>query len=302
MIIPRSSYYVIAVCLLGTGLGGCATTTAMEKTHATIEKPIKVLIAQSPMRINPARLQKVFAPSSNRNLSISDEPIAKGVSHAQEFASEAMASSLAKQPNVIVVIPPASEQHYIDEMRDKHLAPTISQEVADGIIRTTGADALLKFQITDYGLTPRAWRTGYITFEVTSTLALAGVIAYAGSTVAKAAAGTYLVQEGIEETAESYAGFWALDVECRPVRIEAELVRLNPVKMVWSTSDTGLSDIRLSRLTSKVSPSELNNQLNQSIEYAVKDVVASLADTLGDFRAMDRNRTQIHPVGFHQAH
>jgi len=274
----------------------------MEKAHATIEKPIKVLITQSPMTINPARLQKVFAPNVNRNLSISDEPIAKGVSHAQEFASEAMASSLAKQPNVIVVTPPASEQHYIDKLLDEPIASAISQEVADGIATTTGADALLRFQITDYGLTPRAWRTGYITFEVTSTLAVAGFIAYAGSTVAKAAAGTYLVQEGIEETAESYAGFWALDVECRPVRIEAELVRLNPVKMLWSTSDTGLSDIKLSRLTSKVSPGELNNQLTQSTEYAVEDVMASLADTLGDFRAMDKTRAQIHPAGFYQAH
>jgi len=274
----------------------------MEKAHATIEEPIKVLITQSPMNINPARLQKVFAPNVDRNLSISDEPIAQGVRHAQEFVSEAMASSLAKQPNVIVVTPPAYEQHYIDALSDEPIASAISQEVADGIAATTGADALLRFQITDYGLTPRAWRTGYITFEVTSTLAMAGFIAYAGSTVAKAAAGTYLVQEGIEETAESYAGFWALDVECRPVRIEAELFRLTPVKMLWSTSDTGLSDIKLSRLTSKVSPSELNSQLTQSTEHAVKDVMASLADTLGDFRATDEASDRIHITGFDQAH
>ena len=254
------------------------------------------------MTIDPGRLQKVFAPNIKRNLSVSEEPIEKGVSHAQKFASDAMATALSKQPDVIVVTPPEYEQRYFDEMRNQSLATTISQGAADSITRTTRADALLKFQITDYGLTPQAWRTGYITFEVTSTLAFAGIIAYAGSTVAKAAAGTYLVQEGIEETAESYAGFWALDVECRPVRIEAELVRLNPVKMVWSTSDTGLADVKLSHLTSKVSPSELNNQLNQSTEYAIKEIVSTLSDSLENFSTAGKNRAQIHPVGFHKGH
>jgi len=254
------------------------------------------------MRIDPGRLQKVFAPNINRSLSVSEEPIAKGVSHAQKFATDEMAAALAKQPDINVVPPPYYEKRYFDELRNQPLATTISQGAADSITRTTGADALLKFQITDYGLTPKAWRTGYITFEVTSTLAFAGIIAYAGTTIAKAAAGTYLVQEGIEETAESYAGFWALDVECRPVRIEAELVRLNPVKIEWATNDTGLSDIKLSRLTSKISPSELINQLNQSTEYAVKDIVSSLSDSLENFSTAGKNRAQFHPVGFHNPH
>ena len=225
-----------------------------------------------------------------RDLSVADEPIAQGVQHAQKFVSEAMASALAKQSDVDVVTPPASEQRYIEKMRNKPLATTISQEEADSITRTTGADALLKYKITDYGLTPRSWRAGYITFEVTSTLAIAGVIAYAGSTVAKTAAGAYLVQEGAEETAESYAGFWALDVECRPVRIEAELINLHPISMVWSTNDTGLADVRLSRLIRKVGPSEVDNQLNQATTYAVKDVVAALSNSLEDIRAVRRGR------------
>jgi hypothetical protein len=88
-------------------------------------------------------------------------------------------------------------------------------------------------------LTPKSRRKGYIAFEVTSTLAIARAIAYSGSAAAKAttaAAGTYLAQETAEETAESYAGFWALDVESRPVRIEAALVRPEPVATVWEIS------------------------------------------------------------------
>jgi len=236
------------------------------------------------MNIDPGRLQTVFAPNIKSDLSVTDEPIAQGVNHAQKIVSEAMAAALAKIPDVIVVGPPASEQRYFEEMRNKPLATTISQGEADSIAGTTGADALLKYKITDYGLTPRAWRTGYITFEVTSTLALAGVIAYAGSAAAKAAAGAYLVQEGAEETAETYAGFWALDVECRPVRIEAALISLNPVTPVWHTSDTGLSDVRFSRLTRKVDSAEKVSQLDQATDYAVKDIISKLSNSLNNIK------------------
>ena len=142
------------------------------------------------------------------------------------------------------------------------------------------ADALLRYRITDYGLTPRSWRTAWITFEVTSTLAIAAVIAYSSSTVAKGAAGAYLVQEAVEETAETYAGFWVLDVICRPVRIEAQLIRLNPVGMVWQSSDTGLSDLKLSRITRKVEPSERDRQLDQATNHAVDHVASNLYDAL----------------------
>lgn len=290
MPVSRGSSYVISVCLLGAGLGGCATTPPMEKTGEPMRRPIKLLVMQSPMTIDPGRLQKVFAPNIKRTLSAADEPIAQGVHHAQQFVSEAMASALAKRSDIVVETPPAFEQQYIEETRNQPLATTMSQDNADSITRATGADALLKFKITDYGLTPQAWRAGYITFEVTSTLAIAGVIAYAGSTVAKAAAGAYLAQEGIEETAESYAGFWALDVECRPVRIEAELIKLHPVSMVWSTNDTGLSDVKLSRLIRKVGPGEVDNQLNQATKYAVKDIVADLSNSLEDIRAAPSGR------------
>ena len=134
-----------------------------------------------------------------------------------------------------------------------------------------------KFGISDYGLTPKSWRDGYITFEITSTLAIAGAIAYTGSAAARAAAGAYLVQEGIEESAESYAGFWALDVVSRPVRIEAQFVRLNPVTTVWEDSDTGLADVKLSRLTRKVGSAEQNNQLDQSTDFAVNGLVSRLS-------------------------
>jgi len=256
----------------------------MPLAQARLKAPIKVLVMQSPVTIDPGRLQKVLAPDIKPELSVSEEPISQGVKHAQEYALAEMESALTKQTNFVVVAPPKAEQKFVSKIQRHDFATAISQEEADRIQTTTGADALLRFDITDYGLTPKSWRKGYITFEVTTTLAIAGVIAYTGSAVAKAAAGAYLAQETVEETAEAYAGFWGLDVVCRPVRIEAELIGLNPVTIVWKTSDTGLSDIKLSRLTRKVGSDEQDRQLNQATDDAVKDIVTALSGALKDVR------------------
>jgi len=183
---------------------------------------------------------------------------------------------------VVVETPSAGTKPLIGELQRKSFAVGISQQEADRIRTATGADAILRFRITDYGLTPKAWRDGYIAFEVSSTLAIAGAIAYAGTTAAKAAAGAYLAQETVEETAEVYAGFRALDTVSRPVRIEAELVRLQPVATVWKSTDTGLSDTRLSRIFGKVAPKERNRQLEQATKHAVRSLMSDFAGVLGN--------------------
>lgn len=272
--------YLLLTSLLQIGLSGCAATNGELLAHPDIRLPISILVIPSPMTIDRDRLQKVLAPDSKSELSTSDVPISTGVNHAQEYALTAMKSVLSRQPGFVVLASPAEEMLLINDIRGRDFETPISQEEANRIRMTTGADALLRYRITDYGLTPRSWRTAWITFEVTSTLAIAAVIAYSSSTLAKGAAGAYLVQEAIEETAETYAGFWALDVICRPVRIEAMLIRLNPVGTVWKTSDTGLSDVRLSRLTRTIKPAERDKQLDQATNHAVDHVAANLYGAL----------------------
>ena len=283
--ISQRGLYIALLCVFGIGLGGCATTRNVRLAEANIKLPIKILVMQSPNSIDPNKLQKVLAPDVKTELSVSDEPIAHGVKHAEEYASTVMDSALTKQPGLIVVSPPADEKQFINTVQGRDFETAISQAEANHIQTITGADALLRFDITDYGLTPRSWRTGYITFEVTTTLALAAIIAYSGSTVAKAAAGAYLVQETVEETAETYAGFWALDKVCRPVRIEAKLIRLNPVATVWSYSDTGLSDVRFSRLTRKIGSAERARQMDEATDYAVTDIVSELSNLLKSIKS-----------------
>lgn len=242
--------------------------------------PIKTLVMESPMLIEPERLKAVFVPDIKQESAASAVLVTEGEKHAEEYALASMKDALGKQTELDVIDPPEVASPTYDKIRDGKFSNPITQDEAYWLRATTGADAILRFGVTDYGLTPKSWRNGYITFEVTSTLAVAGVIAYAGTAAAKAAAGAYLVQEGVEETAESYAGFWGLDVVSRPVRIEAELVSLNPVETIWKYSDTGLSDVSLSRLTRKVDSKERNSQLDQSTHYAVSDVVSELSVAL----------------------
>jgi hypothetical protein len=264
----RPAFYWLTAVLLSA----CATgrdVVGFEEQPGNA--PLKLIVVESPMSVGAARLQPVLAPPAKPGSSAAVARIARGEAHAQEFALAAMDAALKKRIGLEVVDPPKQEIAGVDFERP------LTQAEADRLRAATGADALLKFRITDYGLTPEAWRTGYIAFEAASTLALAGLIAYHGTAAAKAAAGAYLTQETIEETAEYYAGLGALDVVWRPVRMQAKLERLHPLTTIWSESDTGLSDTRLSRVFGKVSSAERDGQLDQATRRAVDDLVSNLS-------------------------
>lgn len=268
-------------CIAAISLAGCATAPDIKQLgQSPLNVPVKTLVIESPMVIDQDRLHSVLAPDTRAGSQASNALISSGEQHAQEYALTAIQSDLENQASLEVVAPAAKDHALVDKIREENQASAMTQDEADRLRAATGADALLRFGITDYGLTPKTWRSGYITFEVTSTLALAALIASPGTAVAKAAAGTYLTEEAVEETAEGYAGFWALDVVYRPVRIEAELIRLNPVGTVWEYDDTGLSGRKLARLTSKVSPAERDRQLDQATDDAVKDIVSTLASAM----------------------
>ena len=258
---------------------GCAANKNMLRfEQAHMNGPIRTLVMESPVSIDKGRLQAVFTPDKIKPGSPESQTlISQGEQHAREYALASMNDALLKQPMLDIINPSSGQSTITSDIGEMNFDSPITQEQADRLRTATGADALFRFGISDYGLTPKSWRDGYITFEITSTLAIAGAIAYTGSAAARAAAGAYLVQEGIEESAESYAGFWALDVVSRPVRIEAQLVRLNPVTTVWEDSDTGLADVKLSRLTRKVGSAEQNNQLDQSTDFAVNGLVSRLS-------------------------
>ena len=101
------------------------------------------------------------------------------------------------------------------------------------------ADAYLRLRVTDYGQTPARWKTADITFEVVSTLAIGGLLYIHKAT--RPLAGVYLLQEGIEEYSEGYAGWWLFNRLSRPVRVEADLVDGRSGAVLWQDADTGLA-------------------------------------------------------------
>jgi hypothetical protein len=251
--------------LAAAAAGGCAS---MQPTGsypgAALARPHRIVVVELPMLKDETRLHEQFAPKLPADSAESRQAIDDAVREAEARALVAMRSALARQPGITV---------------------------ADGE-STSGGNELLRFRITDYGTTPKAWRSGYIAFEVTSTLAIAA-IAYSYPAT-RAIAGVYLVEEGIEETVEGYAGFWALDEMTRPVRVEAELFSLETGAALWKDGATGFSDVVPGRLVRKVNAVEQDAQRARSIDEAAgkiaADVVQELAreDTAG---ARGRSRT-----------
>lgn len=267
---------IILLSALVFSLGGCTSTTglmALAQTHPS--SPIKMIVLQTPMTVEHDRLKAVFGKKLPENTPLPETVIQEQENKAQERARATINHALASQ-QPFVVVPTPTDNPIIHTLEDQDFDAPMTQDDADRIALDTGSDAILKYRITDYGLTPVAWRKAYVTFEITSTLAIAGSIALIGTKAARTAGAVYIAEEGTEELAEGYAGFWAFNEVCRPVRIEAELIRLKPVKIIWKTADTGTSDIRLSRIFRKINSKELDDQLMQSTDHAASTVVKRL--------------------------
>ena len=252
---------------------GCSSIPSNDAPHSSLASPRKVVLVEMPMRRDDRILRSEFAPSSPADSAQSRQAIADAVNEAQGLALSDMQKALEQQPGLTV----EAGDNVAQAVAQLDLANPdvpITRETARRLHVMTDADDLVRFRVTDYGVTPKAWRNVYIGFEVTSTLAIAGV-AYAYPAT-RALAGAYLVQEGVEETAEGYAGFWALNEVGRPVRVEGELTFLGDGNEAWKGASTGFSDIHLARIVRKVSPEEQDAQRQRATKDAVDNVAANI--------------------------
>lgn len=224
-----------------------------------------------------ARLREQFAGESPGDAPGARQALDGAVRRAETLALAAMRRALERHAGVLVDERETTARAVADlDLGNPELA--VSPELARRLRSASGDDDLLRFRITDYGITPKAWLGAYVTFEVVSTLAIFG-IAYAYPKT-RAIAGVYLVEETAEELLEGYAGFWALNEVCRPVRIEAEWVSLHSGAVVWKGSATGLSDIRPGRLVRKVSAAEADAQRLRATDRAATKLAAQIAEAL----------------------
>lgn len=135
------------------------------------------------------------------------------------------------------------------------------------------ADAYLRIQVTDYGQTPKSWKSAYVTFEVVSTLAIGGLLYVHSST--RPVAALYLVQEGVEEYSEGYAGWWLLNRLSRPVRVDADLIDGRTGAVLWRADATGMARWRWAHLW-HMDDTARDDLLNISLDRAVTGLVTDV--------------------------
>lgn len=267
---------VLAIAIISLALGGCAT--APKPDPHFLARPFTVRLAQVPIADKDA-IRSVVAPDRPKDDQEAAMKTNLAIESAQYQALADMRAALTAFPDLQVgsapLTLPAELSGFPILGRDQPLSP----DVLTRLRATCDADALLRFGISDYGLTPKAWRSGVITFEVVSTLGIAA-IAYARPAT-RAIAGVYLAQETVEETIEAYSGFWALNEVYRPVRVEAEMIDLRTGRRAWADSETGFSDRRLSRIYTTVTSEERKTQLSEALHEAITKVVHDFQQSAG---------------------
>ncbi|HQQ64460.1 MAG TPA: hypothetical protein PLF22_12940 [Pseudomonadales bacterium] len=254
-------------------LGGCATSNKPDSQ--LLDPPITVSLIQIPLRDHDA-VRSVVAGDHLKITQKADDETAKAIvsAHAQVLAETTRA--LADLPGWRVNSIPLELPDPLLALPIQNRKQPLDPDMLKSLQMKSGSDMLLRIGISDYGATPKTWRSGVITFEVVTTLGIAAIAYVRPAT--RAIAGAYLVQEAVEETAEAYSGFWALDQVYRPVRVEAELIDLRTGSTVWADSATGFSDRRLMRMFTAVTDEERQTQLRTALHDAIRKVMERFQD------------------------
>ena len=268
---------LVATILCTLLLDGCATSTVQVIAREPTAHPPQVVLIESSSDVDLPALRNVFSPDMPKDSEETIKLVKSGMTEAEIRAMAEMKNALT---NIgMTVINSEAVTRRVNELEINRMHKKLSLDQAHELHLVSGADNLLRFRITDYGLTPKAWRNWVIGFEVVSTVGIAA-IAYTTPEL-RPLAGVYLVTEAVEETAEAYTGFWALDKLSRPVRIEAEMFDLHTGEMLWADNNTGLARVHLIRLATHIDAATRNAQLedatHESVEKLMGQMVKSLA-------------------------
>ena len=268
---------LVATILCTLLLDGCATSTVQVIAREPTAHPPQVVLIESSSDVDLPALRNVFSPDMPKDSEETIKLVKSGMTEAEIRAMAEMKNALT---NIgMTVINSEAVTRRVNELEINRMHKKLSPDQSHELHLVSGADNLLRFRITDYGLTPKAWRNWVIGFEVVSTVGIAA-IAYTTPEL-RPLAGVYLVTEAVEETAEAYTGFWALDKLSQPVRIEAEMFDLRTGEMLWADSNTGLARVHLIRLATHIDAATRNAQLedatHESVEKLMGQMVKSLA-------------------------
>jgi hypothetical protein len=229
--------------------------------------PLRIIVVQTPAGVPTASLHRVFHDSAGAH----DDAATQ-----RQSITDAVTASLVRTLDGAGLTPAGTVRLDTSTAADD-IGRGLDADTLAALQTAQPADAFLRVTVSDYGETPVRWKAAYVTFEVVTTLAIAGALLV--HRVTRPLAGIYLVQEGAEEFGEGYAGFWLLNRLSRPVRISADLVDATSGKDVWQGKATGLSRWRWRELRHQDATSR-EALLQSSTRKAVGKLVHSLQKVL----------------------
>lgn len=255
---------ITPVSILALALAGCASAPAVN----SLPPASRLVVLQFPSAVTEDELDLVLHPDEEK---VPVTVLAQDRQDIEQSIQTDLASALAQSP-----VAPFSTATFFpvgSAWPDMRVGmPADAVQLADLRARQP-ADAYLRFRVTDYGRTPKAWKSAYISFEVVSTLAIGGLL-YIHKTT-RPLAGLYLLQEGVEEYSEGYAGWWLLNRLSRPIRIEADLIDGRSGALLWEDRVTGMAPWR-SHNVWRMSAATRNQLLQVSTQRVIRELVTAL--------------------------
>ena len=241
-------------------LAACATQNPEPESFASTHRHIQVL--ELPSSVGDRSLERVLHGKHEKVSAAILAADRRRINQALEAALRDATPCFAGLTTASLDIVP------VDDPRLSTIGHAIDERTLASLQSAHTAEAYLRIRVTDYGETPRRWEGAYITFEVVSTVAIAGGLYL--HRVTRPLAGAYLLEESIEEFGEGYAGFWALNRLSRPVRIEADLVDAQDGQVLWHNAHTGLAGWHWKNLRHMDDPTR-DGLLDTSIDKAVRE-------------------------------
>src|SRR5579863_2670522 len=224
----------LPIALAAIELAACATQNPEPESFASTHKRIEVLELRA--IVGDRSLERVLHGNHEKVSAATLAADRQRINQALEAALRDATPCFAGLTTASLHIVP------VDDPRLSTIGHAIDERTLASLQSAHTAEAYLRIRVTDYGETPRRWEGAYITFEVVSTVAIAGGLYL--HKVTRPLAGAYLLEESIEEFSEGYAGFWALNRLSRPVRLEADLVDAQSGEVLWRNAHTGLAGWR----------------------------------------------------------
>lgn len=160
---PMNLGKTVLAAAVGLALSGCAT--APKPDTQFLARPLKVKLAQVAVRDRDA-VRSVVAPDQPKDAPAAEQETNQAIKAAQSQALADMTGAFAAFPGLRIDSSPLTLPPALDGFPILKREVSIAPDVLAALRTASDANAVLRFGISDYGLTPKAWRSGVITFEV----------------------------------------------------------------------------------------------------------------------------------------